>query len=66
MLADWGTYDDALAAYDQVIHLDPYDFYSYWGKAKLLARIHRDEDALVVYDRPGHSYQNCDGEATAS
>jgi len=50
MLADWGKYDDALALYDYVISFDPYDFSSYIGKARLLARINRDEDALAVYD----------------
>ena len=40
-----------LLIYDQVIHLDPYDFHAYRGKAQLLARIQRDEDALAVYDQ---------------
>ncbi len=45
MLADWGKYDDALALYDHLIRLDLYD--SDRGKAKLLARINREEDALA-------------------
>jgi len=51
MLADVRRYDEALAAYDQAVQLDPYDVFLCKDKAELLVQTGRDEDALVVYDQ---------------
>ena len=44
-------YDEALAACDQGIRLDPFDVFLCKDKAELLVQVGQDEDALVVFDQ---------------
>jgi serine/threonine protein kinase/predicted Zn-dependent protease len=44
-------FDDALAAYDRAVELDPNDFNNYQERGRLHAHFSRYEDAIADYDR---------------
>jgi hypothetical protein len=47
-----GRYEEALAAYEQAIQLDPQcDHWNYYLKAKLLQELERYEEALAAYEQ---------------
>jgi tetratricopeptide (TPR) repeat protein len=43
-------YDEALAAYDHAIELDPHYADAYYNKGEVLRRFERYDDALVLYN----------------
>ncbi|MEL7223813.1 MAG: tetratricopeptide repeat protein, partial [Cyanobacteria bacterium J06576_12] len=46
-----GQFDDAIAAYDQAIALDPNNALTWAAQGQVLEALHRDAEALVSYDR---------------
>src|ERR1700730_17341753 len=57
-LADRGRYNEALAAYEQVLHFDPQDVDAYGGKGDMLKELHRHEGALAAYQQAIHCDPN--------
>jgi len=54
-------YEEALAAYEQTIRLDPNDFYAYFSKGLALGNLKRYEEALAAYKQttrlnPNYAY----------
>ncbi len=46
-----GRYEEALAAYEQAIRLDPNYAFAHWGKGNVLRDLKRYEEALAACDR---------------